>query len=478
MKKIAFIIKFGLIEPFGVLHLCSMLKKHSFPYDIILLTKNYLRKLKEYNPDVVAYNTIMGTQDMLLDVNREVKKVLPGVLSIFGGVYPTIVQDFIHEEGVDSICVGEGEQPIVELMDALSKGKDYTNIKNLHFKINGEIIKNSMRPLEHNLDTLPFPDRDVLYSKNKILKGIIARRFFSKRGCPFSCNYCFNPNMKSAYKGLGRFFRTRSVSNVIQEMEEVMEKYPSPTVHIQDDTFTHNDPDWVLEFAEQYGQRIKIPFTCILRIGTFNYSMMKALRDAGLFHVLMGVETASEELRKNVLGRNYSNEKVIESCQMLNDLKVKFRALNMIGIPQGGLEEALKTLEFNRRLKPFSAQATIFQPYPGTSMSNFSKEHGYLPDDFNMKESTNLFAKTNLDFGNAKEGRQIIVLQRLFNVSLRCPLLMKFIRTLIKIPDNRMFVLIFQLGRGYDLYRTYKKGMTPLKLYYYIKYFFSAKELI
>lgn len=74
MKKIAFIIKFGLIEPFGVLHLCSMLKKHNFPYDIILLTKNYLNELKEYNPDVVAYNTIMGTQDLFLKVNCDVKK--------------------------------------------------------------------------------------------------------------------------------------------------------------------------------------------------------------------------------------------------------------------------------------------------------------------------------------------------------------------------------------------------------------------
>ena len=137
----------GLIEPFGILHLCSVLKQHSYPYDIILLRKDYLDEVKEYEPDIVAYNTIMGTQERFLRVNRKIKKELPGVFSIFGGVYPTISQDMIYEDGVDAICIGEGEGAIIDLTRIMNEGGDFTGIRNLHFKMDGRVITNPLRPL-------------------------------------------------------------------------------------------------------------------------------------------------------------------------------------------------------------------------------------------------------------------------------------------------------------------------------------------
>jgi radical SAM superfamily enzyme YgiQ (UPF0313 family) len=465
MTKIAFVLNYGLMEPFGVLYLCGMLKKHKYHYEIILLSKNYLKEVKEYKPDIVAYNTIIGTQNKLLKANLEIKKILPNVFSIFGGHYPTLVQDMIYEEGVDSICVGEGDYAIIDLVKAFNQGEDYTKIKNLHFKQNGEIIRNSMRPLIDDLDSLPFPDRDMIYRKNKIFKDLVFRRFLTKRGCPFNCSYCFNEKLRDLYKGLGKYFRTRSVDNVIDEVEYVIREYPCPTVYFNDDTFTMNNRGWISEFSEQYSKRIGIPFGCITRVGTFDYSMMKALKKAGLYHLFIGVETATDEIRREVLARHHSNEQIREACRILRELRIKFRTL-----------KSINTMKFNQELKPYYSVASIFQPYPGTSIAEYTKEHGYLPEDFKPSKSPSLFSSTKLSFGNEKEGKQIVTLQRIFSLCVKFPVISRFAHLLIKIPDNPLLVFINNLSRGLASYGIYKKWMTLRRVYYHVKFYFKAKE--
>ncbi|MFH1132445.1 MAG: radical SAM protein [Pseudomonadota bacterium] len=477
MIRVAFVLRQGLIEQFGVLHLCGMLKRHSYAYDIFLLSDNCVKEIQQYSPDIVAYNTVIGTQHTFLEINRTVKKILPNVFSVFGGHYPTLVPEMIQEEGVDAICVGEGDYALLELVQAMDKGEEFTKIKNLHFKIDGEIVQNPKRHLIEDLDSLPFADREVLYRKNPWFREGVPRRFLTKRGCPFNCSYCFNDSIRRLYKGLGKHFRVRGVDCVVREMEEVTEKYPSPIVSVMDDTFTFGKADWVYEFAEQYRKRVGLPLVCTTRVGTFDYETMRALKDAGLYHVFFGVETANEELRKRILRRQHTNKQIIEATEMLRELGIKYTTLNMLGLPEGGYEEALRTLEFNQSLKPHYAMATVFQPYPGSSISEYIKEHGYLAEDAEISEATTLFSESRLKFGNPEEGRKILALQRIFALCVGHPALNKFIPVLVKMPESQLVDWVHRVYRGLAAYGRYKKGMSPKRFLFHGWHYFLSREL-
>ena len=114
------------------------------------------------------------------------------VFSVFGGPHPTFFPEMIEKEGVDAVCIGEGEYAMLELMNRLEQGKPADDIQNFWIKSNGTTKKNMVRPLIEDLDELPFLDRELMYEGDKDLKLSRNKGFFAGRGCPYRCTYCFN----------------------------------------------------------------------------------------------------------------------------------------------------------------------------------------------------------------------------------------------------------------------------------------------
>lgn len=193
-----------------------------------------------------------GNHRWCLEASKVIKNNTK-VLTIFGGPHPTFLPETIAEAGVDIICRGEAETAVSELANKLDNRGDITTVSNCWFKHNGKIVKNELRPLVENLDSLPFPDRDIYYRKypflNRSQKGFIAGR-----GCPFKCSYCFNESMQTLYKNKGRYIRYRSLDNVLEEIKHTYNKYGMRTVYMMDDTFILNTP-WVYEFLDRYAKK-------------------------------------------------------------------------------------------------------------------------------------------------------------------------------------------------------------------------------
>ncbi|NIO68607.1 MAG: hypothetical protein GTN71_06075, partial [Anaerolineae bacterium] len=184
-----FIIKEIDNEPHGIMHISALLKQEGHQTSLAVATEeDPVEAALRLKPDVVGYTVYTGTQNYYLDLNRQIKAQLPGVFSIFGGPHPTFFPEMIEHEGVDGICVGEGEYATLDLLNALQAGAEITGIPNWHFKLarqgggvgvsptfsliapstdgsKVEIIRNPVRPLltSEQLDELPFPDRDLLY---------------------------------------------------------------------------------------------------------------------------------------------------------------------------------------------------------------------------------------------------------------------------------------------------------------------------
>lgn len=456
-----FIIKEIDNEPHGIMHISALLKQEGHQTSLVVATEeDPVEAALRLKPDVVGYTVYTGTQNYYLDLNHQIKAQLPGVFSIFGGPHPTFFPEMIEHEGVDGICVGEGEYATLDLLNALQAGAEIAGIPNWHFKCNSQIVRNPVRPLltSRQLDELPFPDRDLLYNVHPASRRNKIRPFITGRGCPYSCTYCFNKAYRELYRGLGKATRRRSVENVVREIKAVRERYPLEFITFMDDTFILNR-QWLQEFAVRYKAEVGLPFWCQVRADLVTDEMMALFKEAGCVSVSFGLEAGNDRLRNAVLQRDMSREQILEASRIFRRHGITFMTNNMLGLPAGSLETDFETLELNVQCRPSYANVFLFQPYPKTELGEWACREGWMTGSFDDL-SGSVSDDTIIGFGSESEKRQIENLQKLFALAVEFPFLVPSVKLLIKLPRNTLFWLVYKIWKGYAI----KRRMFPFRL--------------
>ena len=206
-------------------------------------------------------------------------------------------------------------------MNALEQNGDASAIKNLWVKKGAEIIKNEVRDLIQDFDTLPMPYRKIYY-KYKFIRDLPVKRFISGIGCPYQCTFCHNPLHIQLFKGKGKFVRKKSVRRVIDEIRAVSDTYVLKNVHFSDDTFVL-DKQWLQEFLETYRQEINMPFSCNIRIDQVDESMVRDMAHSGCYGVSFGIESGSERIRNNILKKNLDQNTIINNAKIIKKYGIK-----------------------------------------------------------------------------------------------------------------------------------------------------------
>jgi anaerobic magnesium-protoporphyrin IX monomethyl ester cyclase len=444
-------------EPQGIMHLSSALKAAGHQVELAVATHHDpVAAAREFQPDVAAYSVITGSQRYYLAVNRRLKAEMPGVFAAFGGPHPTFFPEMAGEDGA---CRGEGEEAMVDLVGALSNGGPdaVLNVGNWSFQRNGDVQENPVRPYVEDLDSLPFPDRALVYERDPIAARSKIKHFLTGRGCPYNCTYCFNHALSEIYRGKGRRFRQRSVDHVIEEVRWVREHYPLEFVVFVDDTFVLS-PDWLAEFAEKYPSRIGLPFFCNTRANLVTEEQVRLLKEAGCHSVSMGIEAASDRIRNDLLKRRMSKEQILEASRLLRQGGLSFTTTNMIGLPTSTLADDLETLELNVQSRPSYAHVFIFQPYPRTELGEFTREQGWMVGTFDDIGEV-AWDHSVLEF-DAMHQRGLAVLQRFFAIGVEWPKLVPLIRRLMGLPDNPLFWLLNKGWKGWAI----KNRVHPVRL--------------
>lgn len=454
MKVLFFLQEFQFFERMGIMSLSAVLKERSHQTRLIktqnLNFDQILEEVKNYSPGIFAYSCMTGEHNYYLDLNNRLKKKFQA-FSVFGGPHPTFFPEMIKKPGVDAICIGEGEGAIVDLAEKLDQKKPVERIKNLWIKRGNKIIKNPLRPLIENLDSLPFPDREILYEASPELKGYKSKLFFSGRGCPYQCTYCFNHSYNALYKNKGRVVRFRSVDNFIAEILAVKNKYPLEFAMIEDDTFLLKPKEWLEEFARKM-RKTKVRFWCNLRADLINESVVKLLKKAGCHAIWFGLECGDEKVRQKILKRFMTNKQIIEACQLLKKHKITFSSQNLIALPVAHpLKTDLQTLDLNILCQPNFAWSSILYPYPRTAIGDYAVKNKYF-----FKKNWDNVAMTNktiseLTFNNLQEKKQVERLHKLFGLVVEFPFLRKFVSVLIRLPLDKLYLFIFFAWYGYCL---------------------------
>jgi anaerobic magnesium-protoporphyrin IX monomethyl ester cyclase len=465
---ILFVVKEIDNEPHGILLISSLLKQGGHEVSLVVATEeDPVEAALRLQPDVLGYTVYTGPHTWYLELNEHIRSQLPGVFSVFGGPHPTFFPEMIDREGVDGLCIGEGEYAMLDLMNALERdgeGVHLTDlaIPNWWFKVNGKVVRNPLRPLltGEQLDELPFADRELLYAAHRQSRRTKIKPFITGRGCPYDCAFCFNKAYSDLYGGHGLRFRRRSPDNVIRELQEVTSRHDVRFVLFMDDTFILQRP-WLAEFMSRYKAEVGIPFWCQVRANLVTDDKISLFKDAGCVSVSFGLEAGNDRLRNAVLNRNMSREEILNAADILRRHGITFMTNNMLGLPTGTLENDFETLELNAECRPAYANVFLFQPYPKTALGEWAYEHGWMMGSFDDL-SGSVSDNTVIKFGSEKEKRQIENLQKLFALGVEFPWLLPIIRRLIRLPSNQIFWLIYKFWKGWAIKnRMFPFTMTP-----------------
>ena len=342
--------------------------------------------VNDFQPDLIAVSCTETTFLRGIKIIDETKDL--GIKNIFGGVFPTFAPELVMQhQSVDMVCVGEGENTIIDLANSISNKEDYSNITNIWMRKNdGTIIKNSIsRPVD--IDKLP-PLTDVgLFGEKRFYRpmGGKIRRLLpveTHRGCPYTCAFCNSPGQNRLYgdgdflKGMS-FFRKKSMDLVKEEIENHIKNHNVEYVYFWADTFLAWSDKEFDEFIKMYSD-IKLPYWCQTRIETVDEEKFRRMKDVGLDRITFGLEHGNEDFRRDVVKREYSNEDAIEKIKIVEKICITFSINNIIGFPDETRELAFDTIELNRQFNSDNTSCSILVPFHGTELHDLCVKKGYL----------------------------------------------------------------------------------------------------
>lgn len=310
---------------------------------------------------------------------------------IWGGVYASLFPGK-SLEFADFVLRGEGEEAVIELADAVLNGKPYESIRNLAYKktaATSQVIINDLRPLCQDLDKLGYPlfniankffiDKDRLVHWDPMI-GSSSYELSASRGCPFTCSYCSCINLKRMYRKKGNYVRYRSVSNIISELAEALDNMKNlKLIRFWDEIFP-DDRDWINEFAHQYKNLTPLPFEIWGHpLKTDDYTFKK-LVDAGLYKVVMGIQSGSSVIRREIFHRSETQEEILNATKVLQRQKVPQVAYDfMLRHPFESAETIRQTYELCTKIpRPFELQLHGINFLPGTDIIKIAENKGII----------------------------------------------------------------------------------------------------
>ena len=300
----------------------------------------------------------------------------------------------------DIICLGEGEEATLELIDKIESGRSYHDTKNFWFKDNGAIIRNEIRPYTSDLNRLPFPrwDWQNLYCLDKSIITRLNLSLYRKysfgsgtkynvlmtRGCPFDCTYCCNSYFKKLYNGKGAHIRKRSIVHFMDELIYIKDNFSFvELISIQDDNFLLSGDEFLDEFAAMYREKINLPFACKSFPKSITPRKISELKDAGLEFLQLGIQ-GSDRVNKDIFKRPCPHKEILEAAKVLHEYDVTGRYDIIVDNPYQKEEDLLQMISTLVALpKPYWLQTFSMAFFPSTELTEMAKKDGLFIEDRN-----------------------------------------------------------------------------------------------
>lgn len=369
-------------QPLGLMYLAAVIRRagHETPriVDMRFQEKSISQELEAYKPDVVGVSGFTQDFNLIKEVSREVKTQNPEMPLIIGGPHASAVRERVFDEiPADISVVGEGEDTVLELLDAMENGRDLEGIPGTLARNNGEVITGPPREPINDLESLPFPAWDLIpmekYSRDPRFVHIRARQdfmsIFTSRSCPYQCIYC--------HQIFGKGFRARSSESVLSEIRELHDRYGISEIEIWDDVFNleRERAEQILRAIAESPMDLKIAFRNGVRGDRLDAKMLRLMRDAGVYHIAFAIEAGSERMQ-SVIKKNLNIERTLEAIREAAQLKMFTRGFFMLGFPTETREEIQETINVAVRSDLHLASFFIANPFPNTELYELARSLG------------------------------------------------------------------------------------------------------
>jgi radical SAM superfamily enzyme YgiQ (UPF0313 family) len=304
---------------------------------------------------------MFSMKDKALEFARLLRKDCE--LLVAGGPLATSnPEEFI--QSFDIVAIGEGEQTMLEIVQALENDSGFKDVKGVTFRDKEKVIVTPPRDFIEDLDAIPFPAREQFnnegymkhYSSNF---GYTTTALITSRGCPFQCDFCSRPIF-------GNTFRSRSADNITREVEEVRE-LGYDRVWFADDCFTLNRGRLIAICDELIHRNVRIAWECLSRVDTVDWDIARKMKKAGCVRVFFGIESGNDTILK-IMKKQATVKQARKAVNIFKKTGTQVGAFFILGYPGETEETILDTVNFASSLPLDYLSFTFPYPIPGTPL--------------------------------------------------------------------------------------------------------------
>ncbi len=383
--------------PLGVLYLAAVARDAG--HDVTFLDVDpdeidITDKLQKLSPDMVGLSFLTTEFAKAQKLSFTIKKVLPDVLLCCGGIHTTLdTENVLRTFSVDFCVVGEGEKALLQICERVENKKSYSDVKGVWLIKDNQLIKNPRQELIEDLDSLPFPARDIVNFEKYYLtfpgcikgKYVRSTAVIAGRGCNFSCNYC------AANKLMGKKVRLRSPKNVVDEIVHLQKTYGVKGILFQDSTLTANKK-WAIALCNEIIERnAKFVWSCNTRVDCVDRDLLKIMKQAGCIQVEYGVESGSSKILK-LLNKKTRPELAIEAFKATKENNIRAVASYMLGNPGEDRNDLEMTFDLSKKLYADYSVFFFSIPYPGTELWDIAIKSKLIPENISFDTNWNIRA--------------------------------------------------------------------------------------
>src|SRR5258708_20129115 len=363
--------------PLGLLYLASTLRQHDYSVAVFDGTfepdyASFERAMIEHQPKIVGITALITTRKNALKLAEIAKK--HGAYVIFGGPDPTGKPEaYLRHTGangqrvVDVVVWDEGEITLLELMDHLTGRNAPLSLDQInglrYLDERGELERRASRTPIDDLDSIPFPARDLIdveaYRRHwTAAHGYWSLSTINTRGSPYAFTWC--------QKGIfGRSYRSRSAANAAEEIRLIKEQYGPDQIRVVDD-ITGVNRQWVFQWRDEVVQRdARIPFECLSRVNLVDVPMLTALQEIGCKKIYFGAESGSQKVL-NAMKKGRRVEEIYRAVEACRQVGIGIYFFMMVGYPGEEMDDLCQSVKMLVETQPDTFSTTIAYPLPGT----------------------------------------------------------------------------------------------------------------
>lgn len=333
--------------------------------------KEYIKKkIIQKQPEVIGITCTKLYMFEVLKIINLVKEEF-NLPILLGGYHPTIMpEECINIKGVDAICIGDGEETIVEYLDAIKKGKDLSGIRGIWFKKKDKLVKNKGRQFYNKLNSLPFLNWDLYDEIKKHIKINEYLPFLENRGCASACTFCSAHKIKRIISG--NYIRLVSPNRYVNSIEHQWNKYNRKfKFAITHDANFIVSNKWVSEFCNEYISRglNELLFSIETRPDTINRERIRELKKAGCKLIRLGIESGSDYIRNTIFKKGLTKKQIFDAVKICKQEGISTIGYFILGAPGETYATMDDSLRMAKQLNQLGMDVTsfgTFKPVPGT----------------------------------------------------------------------------------------------------------------